>query len=60
VLRGCSEDGNGEGGRACMPSHRDVIQILEDAHAKGVNRARVSRDQIEDNCVVPWAIRTTA
>jgi hypothetical protein len=22
-----------------MPPHRDVIQILEDVHAKGVNRA---------------------
>jgi hypothetical protein len=40
VLRGCSEDSNGEGGRAeRMPPHRDIIQILEDAHAKGVNRA---------------------
>jgi hypothetical protein len=40
VLRGCSEDSNGEGGRAeRMPPHRDVVQILEDAHAKGANRA---------------------
>jgi hypothetical protein len=40
VLRGCSEDGNGEGCRAeRMPPHRDVVQILEDAHAKGANRA---------------------
>jgi hypothetical protein len=40
VLRGCSEDSNGEGGRAeRIPPHRDVIQILEDVHAKGVDRA---------------------
>jgi hypothetical protein len=40
VLRGCSEDSNGEGGRAeGMPPRRDIIQILEDAHAKGVNHA---------------------
>ncbi len=40
VLRGCSEDSDGDGGRAeGMPPHRNVIQILEDMHAKGVNRA---------------------
>jgi hypothetical protein len=40
VLRGCSEDSNGEGDRAeRMPPHRDIIQIFKDAHAKGVNRA---------------------
>jgi hypothetical protein len=40
VLRSCSKDSNGEGGRAKrMPPHRDVIQILEDVDAKGVNRA---------------------
>jgi hypothetical protein len=40
VLRSRSEDSNGKGGRAeRMPPHRDIIQILEDAHAKGVNRA---------------------
>ena len=40
VLRSCREDSNGKGGRAeSMPPYRDVIQILEDAHAKSVNRA---------------------
>jgi hypothetical protein len=40
VLRGCCKDSNCEGGRAeRVPPHRDVIQILEDTHAKGVNRA---------------------
>jgi hypothetical protein len=40
VLRSCSEDSNGKGGCAKrVPPHRDIIQILEDAHAKGVNRA---------------------
>jgi hypothetical protein len=40
VLRGCSEDSNGEGSRAkCMPPHRDVIEILEYPHAKGINCA---------------------
>ena len=42
VLRGCSEDSNSQGGRAeRMTPHRNVIQILEDAHAKGVNRAYI-------------------
>jgi hypothetical protein len=43
VLRGCSEDGNGEGDHCLhaehMSPHRDVIQIFGDVHAKGVNRA---------------------
>ena len=65
-LRSCSKDSNGEGGRAeRMPPHRDVVQILEGAHAKGVNRALtgllwVSRDQREDDSVVPWEISTAA
>ena len=40
VLRDCSDDSDSKGGCAeRMPPHRDVIQILEDAHTKGVNRA---------------------
>ena len=40
--RGCSEDSNGERDRAeRMPPHRNVIQILEDVHAEGINRACV-------------------
>jgi hypothetical protein len=66
VLRGCSEDSNGEGGRAKhIPPDRDVIQILEDAHAKVVNRACIGfalrlEGLNKDDCVAPWAIRTAA
>ena len=39
-LRSCSEDGNGEGDRSeRIPPHGYVIQMLEDMHAEGVNRA---------------------
>ena len=38
VLRRRCEDGNDEGGRAeRVPPHRDVVEVLEEAHAKGVD-----------------------
>jgi hypothetical protein len=63
VLRGCSEDGNGEEGHCRhaehMPPHRDVIQIFEDAHAEGVNRACIGfalglegLDRLDRGCMI--------
>ena len=38
VLRRRCEDGNDEGGRAeRVPPHRDVVEVLKEAHAKGVD-----------------------
>jgi hypothetical protein len=42
VLRGRGEDSDDEGSRANgMPPYRDVVKILEDAHAKSIDRAYV-------------------
>src|SRR6266436_7019878 len=42
VLRSCSEDSNGEGGRSKrMPPHRDIIQVLENVYTEGIYRAYI-------------------
>ena len=52
MLRSCCEDSNHERSRTKrMPPHGNIIQVLENAHAKGVDRAcnrfsRVSREWI--------------
>jgi hypothetical protein len=42
VLRGRCEDGDDEGSSSNgMPPYRDVVEILEDVYAKGIDRAYV-------------------
>ena len=42
MLRGCCKDGDNEGSSANgMPPYGDRVQILENTHAKGVDRAYV-------------------
>jgi hypothetical protein len=58
-IRDCCEGRNGEGGRSeRMPPHRDVVCTLKVLIVPASGLLWVSRDEIEGDCVIPWAIRT--